>query len=429
MKVNVEKIDNQKIVLEIEIPQAEVAKALDKAYHKIAGQVNIPGFRKGKVPRNILEKRVGKEALLEEAFEIMAPQYYMEAIVAEKIEPVSRPQIEVVTLKEDQPVVFKAIVTPKPEVTLGEYKGVSVAVEATAVTDADVDSQLEALRNRHAKMVVTEGAELQNGDFAIIDFEGSIDGVPFEGGAGKAYPLEIGSGSFIPGFEEQLIGVKAGEEKDVNVAFPEDYHVADLAGKPAVFKVTVQDVKRKELPALDDEFAKEVSEFATIEELKADNKNKLEQAAVTKADNDFKNGALQKAVENAAVEVPDVMVEERIDHMVEDLSLNLQSRGMQLEMYLDYVKMDMNTLRSNYRETATVNVKTDLVLEAVAKAEALELTEEDVTAEFAAMAETYKAPAEEIEKIIRAQGRMGALESSILRKKAIQVIVDSAVKA
>lgn len=429
MKVNAEKIDKHKVVLEMEIPQPEVSKALDKAYHKLANQVNIPGFRKGKVPRSILEKRIGKEALLDEAFEIVAPRFYAQALQEQGIEPVGRPQIDVLTLQEDQPLVFKATVIAKPEVVLGEYKGLKVEQPAAEVSEEQISNHLESLRSRHARMVVAEGAELQNGDFAIIDFEGFVDGAPFNGGAGKAYPLEIGSGSFIPGFEEQLIGAKAGEERDVNVSFPEDYHVAELAGKPALFKVTVQDVKRKELPELDDEFVKDVSEFENIEELKADIKNKLEKAAQEKAESDFKNAAVKQAVEAVTVDIPDIMVEDRIDHMIEDLNVNLQNRGMQLDKYLEYVKMDMDTLRQNYRESAAINVKTDLMLEAIAKEEKLDVTAEDMQVEVALLAETYQAKAADVAKIIREQGRMDALAGSIVRKKAANIIIDSAVKA
>lgn len=429
MKVNMETIDQHNVVLEMEVPQLEVSKALDKAYHKIANQVNIPGFRKGKVPRAMLEKRIGKQALLDEAFEILAPQYYLKALDEQKIEPVSRPKIDVVTLQEDQALVFKATVTKKPEILLGEYKNLTVEQPAVEVTDEQVNSQLESLRSRHAKMVVAEGAEIANGDFAIIDFEGFVDDVPFKGGSGKAYPLEIGSGSFIPGFEEQLLGAKTGEMRDVNVSFPEDYHASELAGKPAVFKVTIQDIKRKELPELDDEFAKDVSEFENLEELKADIKNKLEKAAQEKAENDYKNAAVKAAVDNVNVEIPEVMVEDRIDNMVGELDINLQNRGMQLDKYLEYVKMDMDTLRQNYRESAATNVKTDLLLEAVAKAEGLGVTTEEIDGEIAVMAQAYQATPKEVAKIIREQGRLDALAGSILRKKAANIIIDSAIKA
>lgn len=429
MKTTAERIEKNKVVLEIEVPQDEVAKALDKAYHKLAGKVNIPGFRKGKAPRKVIEMRLGKEALLDEAFEIIAPAAYSKALEEQKVEPVTRPQIEVVSLTEDQPLVFKATVITKPEVKLGEYKGLKIEKKVEPVNDEKIAEELENLRNRHAKMVVAEDAAIENGDFAIIDFEGFVDGVAFEGGAGKSYPLQIGSGSFIPGFEEQLIGAKSGEERDVKVTFPEEYHAADLAGKEAVFKVKVNDVKRKELPTLDDDFAKDVSEFATVEELKADIKNKLEKTAEEKADREFRNEAIKQVVETAELEIPDVMVESRIDNMINDLAINIENRGMKLDQYLAYAKMDMNGLRESYREAALVNVKTDLVLEEIVKAEKIEASAEDITAEVAAMAQAYAAPVEEVEKIIRKQGHLNALVESVLRKKAAQLIIDGVEKA
>jgi trigger factor len=428
MKVTAERIDNHKVVLEMEVPQVEVAKALEKAYARMANKVNIPGFRKGKTPRNILEMRIGKQALLDEAFDILAPTAYNKALADEKIQPVGRPEIEVVTLAEDQPLVFKATVVKKPEIELGEYKGLKVAKDPVVVTDEQIQTQIDGLLDHNAKMVVVEGAALENGDFAVIDFEGFIDGIPFSGGEGKGYPLQLGSGSFIPGFEEQLLGAKAGEEREVNVSFPEDYHVKELAGKASVFKVKVHDVKRKELPALDDDFAKDVSEFDTVEELKADIKNKLEQTAQEKAERDFRTAVVKQAVENATVDIPDLMVEERIDHMIEELDISLQNRGMKLENYLQYANMDINTLRENYREAALLNVKTDLMLEAVAKAENLEVKPEDMEVEVLAMAQAYGASPEQVSKIIREQGRIGDLAASVLRKKAAQLIIDQVEK-
>jgi len=428
MKVTAERIDNHKVVLEMEVPQVEVAKALEKAYTRMANKVNIPGFRKGKAPRNILEMRVGKQALLDEAFDILAPTAYNKALADEKIEPVGRPDIEVVTLDENQPLVFKATIVAKPEIVLGQYKGLKVTKESAEVSEDQIKAQIDGLLDHNAKMVVVEGASLENGDFAVIDFEGFIDGIPFSGGEGKGYPLQLGSGSFIPGFEEQLLGAKAGEEREVNVSFPEDYHVKELAGKASVFKVKIHDVKRKELPELDDDFAKDVSEFDSVEELKADIKNKLEQAAQEKTERDFRTAVVKQAMENATVDIPEVMVEERIDHMIEELDISLQNRGMKLENYLQYANMDMNTLRQNYRDAALLNVKTDLMLEAVAKAEALEVKPEDMEAEVIAMAQSYGASPEQVSKIIREQGRIGDLAASIIRKKAAQFIIDNIEK-
>ncbi len=427
MKVTAEKIDAHKTALTVEVPQPEVAKAVDKAYHKLAAQVNIPGFRKGKVPRKILEIRLGKEALLDEAFEILAGPAYAEALTEQNIEPVARPEIEVVTLAEDQPLVFKATVVAKPEITLGEYKGLKVAKAPVKVEAEEVDKQIETLQNRHAKMVVAEGAALAKGDFAIIDFAGFIDGIPFKGGEGKGYPLEIGSGSFIPGFEDQLIGAKADEERDLKVAFPADYGVPELAGKDAEFKVKVIDVKRKEIPTVDNDFVKEVGEFDTVEELKADIENKLKQAAEDKADREFRAAVIKAAVDNCSLDIPPVMVESEIDNMLRDMDINLQNRGLSLAKYLEITKNEIGALRANYHETALESVKADLLLEAVAKAENLEATPADLEGEVAAMAAGYQAPVDEVRKIILKEGRLEALAKSVLRKKAANLIIDNAV--
>jgi trigger factor len=428
MKAIMEKIDNHRVVFEIEVGQQEVTNALEKAYRKLAAKVNIPGFRKGKAPRQILEARIGKDAILDEAFEMMASPAYSQAVKDNGVEPVSRPEIEVVTLAEDKPMVFKATVVAKPEMVLGEYKGLKIAQKVDVVTEEQINAEIESLRERHSKLVVAEGAALQDGDFAIIDFKGFIDGEAFPGGDGTGYPLQLGSNTFIPGFEEQLIGAKAGDEVDVKVTFPAEYHAADLAGKEAVFKVTLQDVKRKELPVLDDDFVKDIGEFNTVEELKADIKNKLEKAAEEKAEREFRNDVLKQAVDNASVDVPEIMVENRVDNMIEDLRVNLENRGMQMEKYLQYLNTTLVELRKKYQESALVNVKTDLLLEAVAKAEKLEVKPEDVEAEIAAIAKGYGASVEEVGKIIREQGRIAALMESVLRKKAAQLLIDSVVK-
>jgi len=428
MKVTAERIDNHKTVLNFEIPQTEVTKAMEKAYRKLANQVNIPGCRKGKAPRKVVEMRIGKEALLDEAFEILAPEAYSQALKEQEITPVGRPEIEVVTLAEDQALVFKATVIKMPEVTLGQYKDLAVEKTVAEITDADVDAELEKNRARNAKMIVAEGAELKQGDLAIIDFKGFIDGIPFEGGEGKSYPLEIGSGSFIPGFEDQLIGAKSGEEREVTVSFPADYFVAELAGKEAKFTVNVHDVKRKEVPELDDDFAKETSDFETLAELKADIKNKLEQAAATKAEREFRAAVLKAAVDNAQVDVPDIMIENQISNMIQDFDVNLQQRGMKLEKYLEYTKMDIAALRDNYRESAVYNVKTDLVLEAVVKAEKFTANPEEMQQEVAFMAANYQTTVEEIMKVIRDTNRFQDLQDSVLRKKAVEFIVDNVAK-
>jgi len=423
-----EKIDNNQVVFEIEVPQAEVTKAVEKAYRKLAGKVNIPGFRKGKTPRNILEMRIGKEAIMEEAFEILASPAYGAALDENNIEPVSRPQIEVVTLAEDKDLVFKVTVVAKPEITLGQYKGLKVTEGTAEVTEEAITVEIENMRKKHAKMVVAEGVAIEDGDFAIIDFEGFVDGIAFPGGEGKAHPLQIGSNSFIPGFETQLLGVKAGETVDVKVTFPTEYHAADLAGKDAVFKVTVNDVKRQELPEMDDEFVKDVSDFNTVEELKADIKNKLEVTATEKARYEFRNEVIKQAVDNATVDIPEIMVEERISKMIEDMAANLERRGMNLTDYLKYMNSDMDALRQNYHDSALTSVKTDMLMEAVVRAEELEVSVEEIDAEIDVIAKGYGAELADVKAIINEQGRMSFVVDSILRKKAAELIIASVEK-
>ena len=426
MKVTAVKIDNHLVVLEIEVPEADMKKAINKAFTKLVNKVNIPGFRKGKAPRKIVEQRLGKEAILDEAFDVIAPQALQDAFNEQKIEPVSRPQIDVVTLEEGKDLVFKATVTAKPEVTLGEYKGLKVEKTAVEVKEEEVTAQLKRLQDNQANMVDVEaGATVADGDFTTIDFKGFVGDVAFEGGEGKDYPLQIGSHSFIPGFEEQLIGATIGEERDVKVSFPEEYHAANLAGKPAVFKCTVHSIKRKEMPALDDAFAKKASSFDTLEALKADIKEKLVKTAETKAENDRKTAAIQKATENITVDVPAVMVENRIGHMIEELSISLENRGMKLEQYLQYANTDIAAMKENYRETATANVKTDLMLEEIAKAEELKVEPADLQTEVEGMAQAYGTTAAQVQKIIMEQGRIGDLAATIMRKKAAQVVIDN----
>lgn len=426
MKVNAERIDNHRLCLEVEVEEQEVNKALDKAYRKLVNKVSIPGFRKGRAPRRVLEARLGKQALLDEAFDIIAPPAYLQALREHNVEPVDQPEIEVKNFAENQPLVFRATVVIKPPVTLGEYKGLKIAKHSADVSEEDVDRQLEALRQRQARMVVVEDAVLQKGDFAIIDFTGTVDGQPFKGGDAQGYPLEVGAGRFIPGFEEQLIGARTNEQRTVTVTFPTDYFVSELAGKEAVFTVTIKDIKRKEVPPLDDEFAKDVSNFSTLAELRADLRQKMEQAAQEKATEDFKNDAVKKAVDNANVDIPDVMIEQRIDRMLEDLAINLENRGMKLADYLKYTKTDIPTLRQKYRDVAAYNVKTDLTLETIAKAEAITVSDEDVQTEIAAMARSFQATPEEVKRIIEEQGRMGALKATVLRRKAADLIVATA---
>lgn len=424
MKVNAEKIDKYTAVLEIEVDTADVNKAYDRAFQKLAQKVNVPGFRKGKAPRKILETRVGKDGVKQEALDFAIPETISAALKEANIEAVDRPKLDVVQMEENKPLIYKATVTVKPEVQLGEYKGVKVEKPAEPVTDEEVMEQLNQLQQRHAKVVVLEGAEVNNGDFAILDFEGFIDGEPFKGGKAESYPLEIGSGSFIPGFEEQLIGAKAGEERTVKAPFPADYFVPELAGKEAEFKVTVKDVKRKELPELDDDFAKEASEFETLEELKTSERNKLEERAAARVQREYHDRVMKHVIDNAEVDIPPVMIEQRAAKMFTDFNLNLQQRGMNLGDYIEHAKTSLAELKERYTTAAKDAVKRDLVLEAIAKAENIEVTDEDVQKEVGRIAQMYSATPQQVMEILVAERRIQDVSYNVLLNKTFEFIME-----
>ncbi len=428
MKVSAEKIENQKVVLTIEVVAAELDKAEERACKRFASQVNIPGFRKGKAPRKIVEQHVGKQTVLQEAFDyFIAPEALAEALKDQKMEDiVTRPDIETVTLEEGKDVVFKATVVPRPEVKLGEYKGLKIAKDEVKVTDEDVDNQLKRMADHQAKMVeAPEGAAVEDGDFTTLDFKGFVDGEAFEGGEGKDYPLQIGSNSFIPGFETQLIGAKVSEEKDVNVKFPEEYHAKELAGKDATFKCTIRSIKHKELPAIDDAFAKAASKFETLDELKADIRKNLTENAERKAENDRKAEALETASKNITVDIPPVMVDNEVTRMLREMEMRLAQQGMQLEQYLQFAGTDIAKLREQYRETAEKNVRTGLMLEEVAKAENIKVEAADLDKEVEVMAAAYGATPKQVKKIIAEQGRLNDLAATVLRNKTMQFIFDN----
>jgi trigger factor len=423
MTVTVNPVDQHKITLHIEVPVEDVEKGAKQAYQRLANQVNIKGFRKGKAPAKVLDSYLGKEAVKEEIFSVVATKAYDQALQDEKIIPVTEPEVNVITHEDGQPIVFEATIIKKPEVVLGEYKGIDIAKEHKEVTDEEVATQLESIRQHHAKMVVAEGAVLEQGDFAIIDFAGSVDGKAFDGGEGKSYPLEIGSGSFIPGFEEQLIGTKAGEEVIVKVTFPADYHATELAGKEAEFKVTIQDVKRRELPPLNDEFAKENSAYETLTAMQEDLRKKLQTEADHRAQNEFNSSVIKEVADHSTVEVPDVMVEEKITQMIQELQMNLEGRKMNMADYLKYSGQDMAKLRESYLEPAKVNIKTDLVLEAIVKAENIQVTSEDLNMEIYFMAQNFGANPKDVWNIISKEKRVPMLASSVARKKAAAFII------
>ena len=428
MNVTVNEVDQHKVTLHIEVPAAEAKKDVAAAVKNLSSKVNIPGFRKGKAPRMILENFLGKDAVKEEIKEALVNKAYGKALNEQKIYPVTQPEIKFINEEKGQDFVFEATFTKKPDVKLGDYKGIEAAREIAAVTEEQVAEELAKLQKAHSKLVVApEGTELAKDDFAIIDFKGTVDGEAFEGGEGKSYPLQIGSGSFIPGFEDQLIGLKAGDEKDVTVTFPEDYFEKKLAGKEAVFAVKVNDVKRSEVPAIDDELAKEAGKFDTLDALKDSIRKRLDSQAHFQAAEKFNGDVLKQAVANAEVDIPDVMIDEKVDQMIDEMKMRLEAQNMQLEDYLKYTDQDMDKLKEQYRDPAKENVKMDLVLEAVADAENIEVKDIEMQAEVFTMAQNFGADPKEVAKIIKNEGRIPMLYASVLRKKAASFILNNAV--
>ncbi|MBF0706348.1 MULTISPECIES: trigger factor [Bacillales] len=430
MTANWEKLEGNQGVLTVEVDATEVNSALDEAFKKVVKQVNVPGFRKGKMPRSLFEKRFGVESLYQDALDIILPKAYSEAIDESGIEPVDRPEVDVEQMEKGQNLIFKATVTVKPEVKLGEYKGLEVEEQETSVTDEEVEAELKSLQEKQAELVVVEDGELQEGDTAVIDFEGFLGEEPFEGGQGDNYSLEIGSNTFIPGFEEQLIGEKAGAEKEVTVTFPEEYHAENLAGQEATFKVKIHDIKRKELPELDDEFAKDVNEeVESLDELKKTTKENLEKQKAEDADVQKKDTLIEKATENSEIDLPSAMVDAEVDRMLQEFEQRLQQQGMNLEMYYQFSGQDEKALREQMQEDGEKRVRTNLTLEAIAEAENVEVSEEEVNEELSKMAAMYNMEEEQIRSMLTMQGGTDALKGDLRIRKAIDVLVDNSKKA
>ena len=428
MKATWEKIEKNLGVLEVEVGADRVAAALDKAFNKVVKKANVPGFRKGKVPRPIFESRFGVESLYQDAIDILLPEAYGEAVEQTDIFPVDRPEVDIEQFAKGQPFIFKAKITVKPEVKLGEYKGLEVPVQKAEVTDEELDAELTRLQERHAELAVIEEEAAVNGDITVIDFDGSVDGVPFEGGKAERHSLELGSNSFIPGFEEQVVGMSTGDFKDVEVTFPEEYHAAELAGKVAVFKVKLHEIKRKQLPALDDEFAKDVSEFDTLEEYKADLKAQLESRKQEELKGVRETAVVDKAAANAEVEIPDAMIASEVENMVRDFDTRLRQQGMNMDMFLSFSGQTREDLQEQMKGDAEKRVRNNLVLEVIAKEEKIEVSEEEVTQELATMAEAYKRTPEEIRSILAANGSLSSLNDEISLRKTIDFLVQSSVE-
>ena len=425
MSTTVEKISSNKVKLSFDIDAAKFDAAMDKAYIKVRGQVTIPGFRKGRAPRKMIENMYGEGVFYDEAFELIFDEVYGPAVDENKLEVVDRPQVEIQQIGTGKNLQFTCEVFVKPDVTLGEYKGVEVKKEHTLVTEDDVNAEIEKERSKQAAEVSVDDRAVAEGDTVNLDYSGSVDGVKFAGGTAEGQTLKIGSHSFIPGFEEQMVGMNIGEEKDLDVTFPEEYHAEELAGKKAVFHVKVNSITETQLPALDDDFAKDISEFDTLDEYKADVRAKLEAQAAERDNNVFTNAVIEKVMANATVEIPDAMVERQIDSMVRNFEARLAQQGLKLADFIKYTGQDEKSFRNQYREQAEKSVRANLVLEAVENAEKFEATEEEIDAEIEKFAKQVGQDVENLKKNLT-EGDRDYFKADVIRDKAVKFLCDNA---
>ena len=425
MKAELIKKEGNKVTLKITVDNNKFEEAVTKAYNKTKGKYNIPGFRKGKAPKVVIETQYGKGVFYNDAIEMLFPEVYPTALDELNIDPIDRPDLDVEEISKDNGLVMVVNVEVKPEFELGNYKGIEITKVDHNVTEEEVEATLQEMLNKNARLVSVEDRAIENGDTAVIDFEGFESGVAFEGGKGENYSLVIGSNTFIPGFEDQLLGKKAGEEVEVNVTFPVEYHAENLAGKAVVFNVKINDVKVKELPNLDDEFAKDTSEFETLEELKSDVRSNLEKEAEAKAKNEMRNSLVEKVSANTEVEIPAVMVEQQIDNMLMELNYQLQYQGLNLQQLLSMTGRDVAELREERKADAQKLVKSSLVLEAIAKAENIEVSEEELTAELTKMASMYNMDVEKIKSSLR-ENDIEDIKGQVKIRKTIDLLMDNA---
>ncbi|MGF9975639.1 trigger factor [Viridibacillus arvi] len=424
MSVKWEKQEGNTGLLTVEVSAEKVNEALDQAFKKVVKQINVPGFRKGKMPRQMFEQRFGVESLYQDALEILVNGNYPLALDEAGVEPVDQPEIDFEAINKNEAFTFTAKVTVRPEVTLGDYKGLEVTKQDTAVTDEEIEAQLKEQQERLAELVVKEDQAIVTGDTAVIDFEGFVDGEAFEGGKGDNYSLEIGSGSFIPGFEEQLVGAKTGEAKEVEVTFPEEYHAAELAGKQATFKVTINEVKGKELPELNDDLAKEIdSEVEGLDALRTKLKEKTAAEKATASETALRDELVEKAATNASMDIPEAMINTEIDRMMQEFTQRLQMQGMNLDLYYQFSGQDEAALRGQMKTDAESRVRVSLVLEAIAEAEKIEVTEEDLTAELEKMSAQFGMDTEQIKTAL---GGTHVLEHDIKIQKTVEFLADNA---
>lgn len=425
MSLQVEKSENNTAKLTIEVPTEEFDKAIEKVYQKNKSKFNVPGFRKGKVPRTMIEKMYGAAIFYEDAANELIPDAYADAAKESGLDIVAQPDIDVVTIEKGSPFVFTAEVVLKPDVELGKYKGIKTEKPDLEVDDEEVMEQLSKVQDQNARLIAADDRAVEDGDHTIIDFEGFVDGVAFEGGKGEDYSLVIGSQSFIDTFEQQLIGKKVGEETEVNVTFPEDYQAEELRGKPAIFKVTVKEIKYKELPELNDDFAQDVSEFDTLDEYKEDIRKTIAERKEKAAKTDKENEVLDKIIEDAKMDIHEKMIETQTKNMVDEFTQRVQSQGISIEQYMQFSGMTVDTLLEQMRPQAEKRIKTRLVLEAVVKAEGIEATEEDVEKELAEMASGYQTEADKLKELI-GESEMEQLKEDIAVQKALDFVVEKA---
>ncbi len=389
MSVKVEKLEGSKVSMEFKVENVKFNEALDKAFKINNKHFKVPGFRTGKVPRNVIEKTYGEGVLFDEAFNIIAEEEYSKAVEENKLEVVSRPEVDIKEIGKDKDLLFSIVVYVKPEVTIDGYKDIKIEKVNVAVSEDDVNKEIDTVRTKNARIVTKEDGVVENGDVTVIDFEGFLDGVAFEGGKGEKYELEIGSNSFIPGFEEQIIGMKVEDEKDITTKFPEGYQSEALAGKETIFKIKLHEIKKKEMPKLDDEFAKDVSEFETIEEYKKSVRERLEKAKLGTAKAERESKIMDKLAELVKIEIPEAMVSSRVENMIKDFESNLSMQGLKLEQYLQMLNMDMEALKVQFKDNALKDIKVSLAMESVEKQEKFEITDEDIDKKIDELASQY----------------------------------------
>ncbi len=425
MSLQVEKLENNTAKLTIEVPAEEFDKAIMKAYQKNKNKFNVPGFRKGKVPYAMVEKMYGAAVFYEDAANYVIPDAYANAATESELEIVARPDINVTQIEKGKPFIFEAEVTLKPEIKLGKYKGVKVEAMDTTVTDEDVQAELDKVKEQNARLVAADDKAVEDGDQTTIDFEGFVDGEAFEGGKGEDYPLTIGSHSFIDTFEEQLIGKKVGEEVEVNVTFPEEYQAKELAGKPAMFKVTIKEIKVKEYPEIDDDFAQDVSEFDTLDEYKADIKKNLEDKKTQEAEADKESKVIEAIVKNSEMDIPEKMIEAQAQQMLEEFAQNIAMQGISFEQYLQFTGATVEQLRKQVTPQAKARVESSLVLEAIVKAEKIEATDEEFDEEVKKMAERDQMEGDKINELLSDDDKNN-IKADICAKKAAKLVVEKA---